>query len=501
MMESLAVRVVDIRKAYPGAQALDQVSLDVHKGSIHALVGENGAGKSTLARVLAGDVIPDSGRIEVLGNKVAFRSPSDALKAGIATAYQEPSLLPLLSVRDNIFLGKELIRRSRWLDHKAMDSATAEVLSMVGADDVAPRSMAGALPIAAKQLVAIAKALTHQARILIMDEPSAVLAGAELERLLLTIRSLAEKGMAVVYISHRLAEVEAIANQVSIMRDGVLVHTGPVASITRREIIKKMVGRELAPERSTRKPASSRRSALDVRNLKTADGLDAGITFSVQEGEILGVAGLTGSGRSQMARAMVGLQRTVSGAVRVAGTELRVTGPRSAAKHGLVMSPEDRKELGLLLGRSVQENVGLPSLPMLSAAGFLQLGRERRLTRKMIESLRIRTSGPRQVVRELSGGNQQKVVLAKWLALEPKVLILDEPLQGIDVGAKEEIEHIVRNLTDQGAAIVFISSDLPDLIRVSDRIVVMSEGTIVGEVSAKDATETLLMSMAIGGST
>lgn len=487
-----------ISKSFPGVQALLEVDFTCRAGVVHALVGENGAGKSTLAGIFSGDLEPDSGELRISGKPVRFKDPHAAIRAGIAAAYQERSLLPYRSVAENVFLGHEPARRGV-IHRQHLRDRTIEILESLGLGEIAVDQPAGLLSSAQMQIVEIAKAVAHDARVLIMDEPSAVLAGAEFERLVTLIRSLASGGVSIVYISHRLSEIETIADEVTVLRDGAVVSKDPIANISRDQMIRRMVGRGLRtafPSRHS-KPGEP---VLEVVKLRLPGIGPDGLSFVVHAGEILGLAGLMGSGRSRLARAVIGLEPHRTGDVKVKGTTVPPRGARAASRRGLVMTPEDRIHMGLVLDLSVEANISLAVLGDVSRGGLLNRRKESALGLRMIQHLSIRTTGPQQVARELSGGNQQKVVLSKWLATEPTAIILDEPFRGVDVGAKAEIYSIVRSLADSGAAILLISSELPELLGLADRILVMRDGDISGELSYQEATEEAVMALAVAES-
>jgi len=492
---SSLLRVRGINKAFPGVQALADVDLDIHAGRVHALVGENGAGKSTLVGILGGAQRPDDGSLELEGEPVAFTAPRHALERGVVVVYQELSLLPHLTVAENILLGHAPARRGV-IDRKGSHERARELLTSLAASDLPTDVPVRRLSIAQQQLVEIAKALAFDAKVLILDEPSAVLAGDELERLFEVILRLRDRGVAIVYISHRLAEIDRIADEVTVLRDGRRIVTTETSGMTRQELIRSMVGRDLV-EAYGEAQAEPSSTVLEVERLLLPGTEPEGINFSVRAGEILGVAGLMGSGRSRLARALVGLEPTAGGRVAVDGKQVTLKGPRAAAKAGIALVPEDRKQMGLLLGFSVERNISLPVLHQVTHGGILSRRDERTLARRFVDAMAIRTSSVRQVARQLSGGNQQKVVLAKWLATDPRVLVLDEPLRGVDVGAKAEIYDLIRNLAGHGTAIVLVSSELLEVLGLSDRIVVMNEGRLKATLDAATATEEQILDLAI----
>lgn len=490
------LEMVNISKRYPGVQALDSVTLQVRPAEVHALVGENGAGKSTLMKILAGAERMDSGAIYLRGQRLSLTSPSQAIRLGISIIYQEFNLVPHLSVAENIFLGREPRNRLGLIRWREMHREARRILDLLKApiDSHAP---VYTLSVAQQQMVEIAKAISFQAQIIAMDEPSATLTEHELENLFRLIRSLKEQGVSVIYISHRLEEIFEIADRVTVLRDGVKVHTGPVKDINREELVRLMVGRELResfPKRSV--PIGEVR--LKVEGLSRR-GVLHDISFEVRAGEILGIAGLVGSGRTELARAIFGADPKDSGRIWVDGQEVHIRRPSDAIAHGIGLVPEDRKLQGLILGMVVRENTTLANLQEVSRLGFIHRGQEIEATRRFVDLLRIRTPSTEQIVRNLSGGTQQKVVLAKWLFTRSKVLIFDEPTRGIDVGAKVEIHELMNDLAARGVAVVMISSELPEILGMSDRILVMHEGRIAGQLSREEATQEKIMWLATGG--
>jgi ABC-type sugar transport system ATPase subunit len=497
-MTSSADAVLEARglhKAFGSAQALRGVDLACRRGVVHALVGENGAGKSTLVGILTGVHRPDRGEVLLEGRPRRFGGPRDALRAGVTAVYQEFTVLPHLSVADNVLLGQEPARRGV-IDRRRALQRVRDVLGQLGADDVDPRRLARTLSVSQRQLIEIARALVLEARVLIMDEPSAVLAGRELARLFQVIRGLTARGVSVIYVSHRLEEIGSVADEITILRDGEVVSSGPMDRYTREEIVRHMVGRTLKEVGSERGGAAGD-VALSVRGLRLVPTDPRGIDFDVHRGEVVGVAGLMGSGRSRLARALVGLVRT-PGRVAIGGRELRRTGVRASARQGLVLIPEDRKTQGLALDLSVEANLTLAVADRISRLGVISRPRRRRLVDELVGRLDIRLASPRQPVRALSGGNQQKVLLGKWLATEPRVLLLDEPFRGVDVGAKSEIFAAIERLSRAGMATLLISSDLPELIGLSHRVLVLRDGRLRGELGHGEASEEAIMALAVG---
>jgi len=485
-----------IEKSYPGVRALDGVDLTVREGEVAALVGENGAGKSTLIKILAGAQHMDRGEIRLGGAPVRVDSPSDAMELGIRVIYQEFNLVPQLTVMENIFLGREPTKAGL-VDFRRMEAECAGLLDRVGAE-ARPRDLVGRLSVAQQQLVEIAKALSQDARILVLDEPSATLTERELDRLFGLIRDLRDHGVGMIYISHRLEEIFEIADTVTVLRDGAHVITAPTSSLTREDIIRHMVGRELK-DHIPSTTAHTAGEALRVEGL-TRRGHFHDVNFVVREGEIVALAGLVGSGRTEVARAIFGADPVDAGRILVSGQEARIASPRDSISHGIGLATEDRKSQGLVLGLGVSANVTLADLRAISRRGLLSRTLESRAADDYIDQLKIRTPSRAQLVRLLSGGNQQKVVLAKWLFTDSKVLILDEPTRGIDVGTKTEIYSLMNDLCDRGKAILMISSELPEILGVAHRIYVMREGALVGELAREDATQERIMDLATGGS-
>ncbi|HEY3687003.1 MAG TPA: sugar ABC transporter ATP-binding protein [Streptosporangiaceae bacterium] len=485
-----------ITKSFPGVRALDGADLTCHEGSVQAVVGENGAGKSTLMSIITGVQAADDGTLAWRGEPLRLAGPHDGLAAGIAAVYQELTILPHLSVTDNVLLGQEIARRGV-LDRAAQRARVTEALRELGLGDLDPDTLAGRLSVAQRQLLEIARALVRDARLLILDEPSAVLAGEELERLFTVVRRLTGQGVSVVYISHRLDEIEEIADRVTVMRDGAVVSSGPIAAYDRARIVREMVGRDV--DQTYGSPTATIGDVvLDVRGLPLPGTGPDGVSLTVRAGEIVGIAGLIGSGRSRILRALSGLEPVRGGHVRVGGKALRRGGLRSAIRAGMVLIPEERKTDGLVLDLPISANVTLPVLRRVSRLGVLSRTKERAVADRAAQRLRVRASGVGQRAGELSGGNQQKVVLAKWLETEPSVLLLDEPTRGIDVGGKAEIYALIRELSAAGLATVIVSSELPELLGLSDRVLVCRDGAVVAELARAEATEEVVMAHAFG---
>ena len=496
-VEAPLVEVRGILKRFPGVRALDRVSLHVGQAEVLALIGENGAGKSTLLKILAGVQPPDDGEMLVAGRPLRFRGVEDALQAGIALIHQELNLADNLDVAGNIFLGREP-RRFGLLDLAAMRREAAEWLGMVGLD-LDPATPLSRLPIGRQQLVEIAKALSTRARLLIMDEPTSSLSARETETLFRVVKELRRRGVSVIWISHRLGEVKELADRVVVLRDGK--NAGEIAAraeIEHDRMIRMMVGRDI--DRLARRPSHPPGDVvLSARDLLTPAHPAHAISLDVRAGEIVGIAGLVGAGRTELLTTLFGITPAVGGSMTVAGRPVTPRTPIEAISAGLALVPEDRKQQGLVLEMAVRENMSLVALWPESRAGFVDFARERRLAAEMIPALAIKTPGDRQAVQFLSGGNQQKVVLAKWLAMKPKVLLLDEPTRGIDVGAKAEIYDLVHRLAGEGLAVVFVSSEMEEILSLADRALVMHEGRLAGGLSRDDLTEENVMQLAAGG--
>ncbi len=508
------LQVEQVSKSFPGVLALQDVSLEVHPGEVLGLVGENGAGKSTLMKILSGVYQPDGGQIVFDGKPVVLHSPRQAQDLGISIIYQEFNLMPNLSVEENVFVGREpnTAKVVRW---GQLRRQTEELLDQLGVH-LDPKAPVRSLSVAEQQMVEIAKALSLNARLVIMDEPTSALTDTEVTALFDIIRGLKARGLAVIYISHRLEEIFTICDRVTILRDGELAGEMPIAEASPDRIVRLMVGRPLGDlfrgEEAERRLESLAEQApepvLEVRGLgRTGTGQDPyaivleDVSFSLRPGEIVGLAGLVGSGRTEIARAIFGADEFDRGEIIVAGQRATMRSPRDAIRLGVGLVPEDRKLQALVLGLAIRENVALSLLDRLSRFGIVRIGAERRLAREMVTALRVRTPSIEQKVLNLSGGNQQKVVIAKWLALHPKILIMDEPTRGIDIGAKAEVHGLMHQLAADGVAILMISSELPEIVHMSDRVLVMHQGRIAGELARDDATQEAIMALATGVST
>lgn len=492
--DDLILRVQDVHKSFGGVHALRGVDFDLHKGEVHALVGENGAGKSTLMNVLGGIVQKDSGQVEFNGQSVHFAAPAESQAAGIAIIHQELAMLPSLSVMENIFMGRMPAKRG-WVDRKAMEQRTRELLNEVGLT-VAPQMRVKDLSTSQSQLVEIAKALSLNATLIIMDEPNSSLTEIETQRLFEVIRSLKAKGVAIIYVSHRIEEVLLIADRITVLRDGQYIGTLNKADATIDKVISMMVGREL--QRTARGDGGHiGELLLEVRGL-TRKGVVENVSFSLRRGEILGLAGLVGAGRSETVRMIFGADKRDSGEVFLENKPANFKSPNDALNHGLGMVPEDRKKMALFMSKPVRWNISMAQLPQISPRGLIRPRRESSLANDFVQRLRVRVPNVETLERNLSGGNQQKTVLARWLATNPRLLILDEPTHGVDVGAKAEIYEMMRELARQGIGIILISSELPEILAMSDRIVVMHEGRVTGVLDHSEATEDIIMAYATG---
>jgi len=476
-----------ISKRFPGVQALQDVRFDILPGEVHALVGENGAGKSTLIKIVSGVHKSDEGEMRLNGEPVQFNSPREAHEAGIATIYQELGLYPDLSVAENIFMGHTPRNSLGMVDWPQMRAQAREILASLEITDLDVSRKVGTLTVGNRQRVEIAKALSQNARILIMDEPTAALTEADVERLFSIVRLLQERGVAIIYISHRLQEIFTLADRVTVLRDGQYIGTRPVADTTESDLISMMVGRTV-DNLFPKLPAEIGEPVLEVRDLWRKP-FTLGVNLTLRAGEIVGLAGLIGSGRSELAQVIFGITPAKSGTILIDGKKVSIRHPGDAMRLGIAYVPEDRGTQGLIKEMTVRENISLAILRSLTRGPFIDRGKERSLARRMIEQLKIRTYSPNQIVEKLSGGNQQKVVVSKWLASQPRVLIMDEPTRGIDVGTKAEIHRLMSQLAQQGMAVLMISSEMPEILGMSDRIVVMREGRVVAEFSRDEATQ------------
>jgi len=496
-VEGALIAAHGVHKHFGGVKALDNVSLDVLPAEIHALVGENGAGKSTLVKIMTGAETLDAGELRILDEPIGGLTPEKAREHGIGAVYQEPSLVVGLTVFENMCLARELHTRFGFLARREMRLRARRALDAVGSS-VPLGEDVGQLSVADRQMVEIARALMYEARVLIFDEPSAILSGAELERVFKVIQGLRKSGLGILYISHRLAEIFQLADRATVLKDGRVVTTRPVEGLTTDELIRLMVGRDIS-DRPPREPPSDR-VVLEARALELRPDAEP-VSFELRAGEVLGVAGLIGSSRSRLANALGGVRPARGGQVLRNGEPVRLRRPRDAARAGIVVIPEDRKGAGLILAHSIRENVGLASLARLSRLGVVSRRQESRLAEEVVRRFHIRPPDPEAPASSLSGGNQQKVVLGKWLVRKPtpEVAVLDEPTRGVDVGAKFEIYSLIDVLVNEGAGVVLISSELPEIIAMSDRIMVMSNGQIVGVLEPHEFSEERILRLAVLG--
>lgn len=498
MSREPVIEMKGISKSFSGNKVLDQVDFQLLPGEIHALMGENGAGKSTLIKILTGIYERDAGKVFIKGKEVHFKNPKEAEQFGIAVIHQELNIIPYLTVYENMFLGKELtVGRFGITKDKEMKRKTKEYLNRLGIE-IDPNMEAGNLSVGQQQMIEIARAVAADTEVLIMDEPTAALTEREIEALFKVISSLKKQGVGIVYVSHRMEEIFQICDRISVLRDGQFIGTKEVAKTNFDEIVKLMVGRQLGerfPERDTK----IGQERFKVENL-TSKGSFENIRFSVHQGEIVGVAGLMGAGRSEIMQAIFGYRKMDGGKVFIDGKEVTIKSPYDAIKAGIAFVTEDRKSQGLILELSVRENLSITTLDKISKNSLISSKTEISLADEMIEKLHVKTSGREISVKSLSGGNQQKIVIGKWLGIHPKILILDEPTRGVDVGAKKEIYQLMNDLTKQGVSIIMVSSELPEILGMSDRILVIHEGKLAAELDKSEANQENIMQSATGGS-
>nr|WP_181872354.1 sugar ABC transporter ATP-binding protein [Phyllobacterium bourgognense] len=503
--QSPIVSLRGISKSFAHVVALRSIDMDVYAGEIHAVMGENGAGKSTLVKVLSGVHRRSSGQMTVRGREVDFVTPKEAERNGIAIIHQELNLIPSLSVSENIFLGREPLKAGLFVDYSEIETRSAEILARFGID-IDPRADVESLRVGEQQLVEIARALSLDADVLVLDEPTSALSEAEAQRLASFIRGLARQGVAIVYISHRMSEVFALADKITVLRDGNFIATRRSGDISERDVIRMMVGRELKKQEK-KAPVSGNPVVLSVRNLGLQrpnsrgriHGVVDDVSFELHAGEILGIGGLLGSGRTEVLELIFGSAiGKRSGSVQRSGTssDAQSLTPRGSVARGVAFLTEDRKGTGLLMQADIRSNAVLPSLPWIAPLGWVTQFQENVVANRMIKAMRVRCQGPDQQIDELSGGNQQKIVLGKWLETKPSVVLLDEPTRGIDVGAKDEIYDLLRKLAQSGVAIVMVSSELPELLALSNRILVMREGRAAGIIESQEFSEERVMELA-----
>jgi len=495
--KKVVLKAEKINKSFPGVKVLSDVSFDLEEGEVHILLGENGAGKSTLMKIFSGLYSVDSGDIYVNGEKVTIRNTKDSQNLGISIIYQEFDLVPYLTVAQNIFLGREPLKKDGSINQGEMRKKSREYLEFLRANiDVDAKVCT--LGVAQQQLVEVAKAVSQDAKILIMDEPTATLSDSEIERLFETIRRLQQNKVSIIYISHRLQELKQIGTRVTVLRDGMTICTEDIQKISMDELVHRMVGREVSQKRVRLQNTATEEVALKVSHLNRK-GILHDISIQVHKGEIVALAGLVGAGRTELVHAIFGIDKIDSGQVEILGKEIEKPTPGKCVKSGLGLLPESRKENGLSLTLPIYQNTSQAAMEKLTRHGILNLKKEREVAKKYIRQMNIVCTGPDIEPLYLSGGNQQKVVIGKWLFTESDVLIFDEPTRGIDVGAREEIYHIIDDLAKKGTAILVISSDLPEVLTISDRIYVMREGRIAGELNCDSATQELIMGYASGG--
>ncbi|MFN4142908.1 sugar ABC transporter ATP-binding protein [Aestuariivirga sp.] len=500
------LRMRGISKSFPGVSALESVDFEVGEAEIHAFLGENGAGKSTLLKILSGAQPPDAGSISFEGRMVSFGSPQEAQKAGIVTIYQEFTLAPDMTVAENVFIGREPGSRL-FISYRQLEAQTEALCRRIGLAR-SPKALVRDLSVAEQQMVEIARALSMKSRLIVMDEPTSALSHAEVENLFSIIKNLKREGISTIFVTHRLEEVFEICDSYTVLRDGHHVGSGRVKDTSMDGIIRLMVGRELGLLTSRRTSSATAEVALEARGItRLRKNTDAsaielhGVSFKVHKGEILGLAGLVGAGRTETARALFGADRFDSGTVLIEGREIRLASPWDAISNGIGLVPEDRKQQALFLALAIRTNLSIASHDRISSFGvFINRSKEDVLVEEYRRLLNIRMASPDQIVGNLSGGNQQKVVLARWLALRPRLLIVDEPTRGIDVGAKVEVHNLLSEMARSGIAIIVISSELPEVLALSDRIVTMREGRVTGEIMRQDATQEKLMTLMTIGS-
>ena len=493
-MQEYMVEMTDICKQFPGVKALDHVNFRLRAGEVMALLGENGAGKSTLVKILSGVYPGDSGTIKLRGEVIEGMTPKRAQELGIAIIHQELNMCQHLTVAENIFLGREIIGFARRLSQREMNRAAKEILDNLNID-LSPTTIVETLPVSKQQMVEIAKALSTDAKVLIMDEPTSALTAKEIQDLFRIIRQLKAEGRAIVYISHRLEELQHIVDTVTILRDGQFILDVPFADVTMDQIISYMVGRDIK-EKFPRVTCPLGETIFEVKNLN-AGRMVRDVSLSLRRGEIVGIAGLMGAGRTETTRAIFGIDRKESGEIYLDGKQVKISSPRDAIALGVVLAPEDRKRDGLCTKLSVRDNIALPNLDIVcNAITMVNKAEVSVMTNKAQEELHIKMPNDLVDAGSLSGGNQQKVVVAKWLARTSRVVIFDEPTRGIDVAAKVEIYHLMNNLKQQGIGVLFVSSEMPEVLGMADRIIVMCDGRVTGEMNAKDATQESILELA-----
>lgn len=494
MGSNALIEIRGLSKEFPGVKALDNINIDFYRGELHALVGENGAGKSTLLKILTGVYVRDAGTISINGNPVHFSNTKQAIDAGISIIHQELSIIPDLTVAENIFLGREPVVNKFFLDKKQMQQKTKELFETIGIE-INPKAIAGELSTAQQQMVEIARAISYESSLVIMDEPTSSLSEREVEALFKIIRKLKSNNIGIVYVSHHLNEVMELGNKATILRDGRYIKTVEIKDTTENELVSLMVGREIDHYFNHKENQFTDKVVLKIEGF-TKLPMYKDVSFELHEGEILGIAGLVGAGRTEVLMGIFGAEKPDKGKIILHDKEVEFNTPRDAINHHLALVPEDRRHQGLLLVQSVKENIALPNLYIQSKNGFVDKKWENETANLFIEKLRIKTPSANTVTKNLSGGNQQKVIIAKWLAANTKILLLDEPTRGIDVNAKSEIYSLMNEFTKQGGSVIMVSSELPEVIGISDRIVVMREGIVKGILDRDEATEENIMLLA-----
>ncbi|OQA54631.1 MAG: Galactose/methyl galactoside import ATP-binding protein MglA [Candidatus Atribacteria bacterium ADurb.Bin276] len=496
MSEDIICRIVNVTKVFPGVIALNNVSFDIKKGEIHAIIGENGAGKSTLMNILSGVYYPDEGHIEFEGNVIKFRDPRHAQHTGIAMIHQELSLSRYMSVAENIYQGRMLTKSFGFIDRKKMISECRKYLTTLGVDNIDPRVLVKYLSVSQMQLIEIAKAVSLNAKLLIMDEPTSSLTTGEITLLLKIMKSLKNEGVSILFITHKLEEVLEIADRITVLRDGSYIDTLQKDDATLEKMVSLMVGRnfEKKAHREFIQDYSDREVILEVQNLSSSDRVK-NVSFKLYKGEVLGLTGLVGSGRTELLQSIFGMEKMASGEVLINGKEVKINHPADAIKLGLGMIAEDRKEQGMLLKLSVQDNMTIVHLKKLSSAlQFINKKRSKEISNKYVNLLSIKTPSLKQISKNLSGGNQQKTIIARWLMNQPKILFMDEPTHGIDVGAKAEIYKLIDELSKMGVSVILLSSELPEVLALCDRIMVMHHGQLKGILHHQEADQVKIMS-------
>lgn len=492
----MRIEMRGIDKAFGSNQVLKQAGFTLESGEVHALMGENGAGKSTLMKILTGVYTKDAGSVLVDGKEVNYKNPQEAEKAGIVFIYQELNVMFDLTVEENLFMGKEICGKFGICDKKAMQKKAKEALATLGVN-ISPKTVMSELSVGQQQMIEIAKALMADAKVIIMDEPTAALTQSETAALFKVIESLRKKGVSMVYISHRMEEIFELCDRITVLRDGSYIGVKNIPETNMNEIVKMMIGREIG-ERYPSRDVKIGKEVLRVKGL-TRKGTFQDVSFSVRAGEVLGVSGLMGAGRTEIMQAIFGNLSYESGSIEIDGKEVKISNPRQAMEHGIGFITEDRKTEGLMLDKSIRENISLCNLGRISKSSVISQQSEKDLIAGAIKDLHIKCFGPYHECNNLSGGNQQKVVLAKWILTDPKILILDEPTRGVDIGAKKEIYSIINKLAAQGVAIIMVSSELPEVLGMSDNIMVIREGEVRGIISYEEANQERVMTLATGG--